>query len=153
MSFEVKEELGQSQSFDIDNVEVEKLSNLFQKLEKDSDPTDTSIVDASYYSTFLFCDPRSVNPIKKEDFLKFIPMMSREYSDMGFKSKKVKKLNINKLDSLYFQVQVDWEMLFERNGKTKKIDDIKATYILKKEDDWFKIIMQLDHQNLSDIVN
>jgi len=153
MSFKAIEELGLPESSAMENGEYRKLRDFFQALENDSDPGDTSIVDASYHSTFLFCGPQGVDPIQKSDFLNFIPVMSRKFSDMGFKSKRVKNLGVSKLDSLYFQARVNWEMLFERNGKAEVFDNINATYILRKERDSFKIIMQLDHQNLHDMVN
>jgi len=153
MSFKVTEELGLSESLAIDNAEIQAVGKLFDELGRDSDPGDTSIVDASYYSSFLFCDPENVNPIKKEDFLKFMPMMTRQFAEMGFKSKKVKDLYIQKLDKRYFQVRVEWEMLFERDGRTDVFDNIRVTYLLKKEEDSFKIIMQMDHQNLREIVS
>jgi len=153
MSFKVTKELGLSESLVINNAEIQAVGKLFDELGKDSDPTDTSTVDASYHSSFLFCDPENVNSIKKEDFLRIMPMMTRQFTEMGFKSKKVKDLHIHKLDPQYFQVRVEWEMLFERKGKTDIFDNIRVTYLLRKEDELFRIIMQMDHQNLNEIVS
>jgi hypothetical protein len=152
MSFQEKKELGLSEFSDLDPADIQAVCNLFKKIEKDSDPTNTAVVDESYYSAFLFCDPENTNVIKKEDFLKFIPIMSKKYTEMGFKFKKVKNLKVYALDSNYFLVQIYWEMLFNKDGKEIKYDNIKATYILRKEADDFRIILQLDHQILIDIV-
>ena len=47
---------------------------------------------------------------------------------------------------------VDWTLLFERN-KTPETYDIKASYVLKKEETQdYRIILQLDHQKIDEVI-
>ncbi len=155
MSFKSKNELGLSdvccKNF-LNDLETENVWSFFQRFEKDSDPTDLTVAEESYFDNFLFCDPSSANSIKKEDFLKFLPIMTTKYKELGYKDKKLKGLDVIKLNDYYLLVNVTWNMIFVKNDLLNEYDDIKATYILKKEKNGHKIIFHLDHQKLSEIV-
>jgi len=156
MSFKTIEELDLSENYsiaDTEESEVASVKNLFKKLEKDADPADTSIVDSSYADSFLFCDPDNANAVKKEDFLRYLPSMAEMYKKTGFQKKRIKSLEAVKLDENYMLIRLVWKMEFGKDENVKTIDNIKATYILKKETDGnFQIVVQLDHQKLTDII-
>ena len=146
---------------DLFDVNLKKCSNepqardvwyFFKRFEKDSNPDDLTLAEESYFRTFLFCDPGNADSVKKADFLKFLPIMAAKYKELGFKEKAVKKIRVIKLNENYLLADVIWKMKFEKNGKVLDIDDIRATYILKNEEDGYKIIFQLDHQNPGDLI-
>ncbi|MBI9103770.1 MAG: hypothetical protein JEY99_15245 [Spirochaetales bacterium] len=156
MSFKTIEELELSEIMGIKgaaDLELSSLQDFFRRLEKDSDPEDTSIVDSSYSSSFLFGDPDSANAVKKEDFLKFLPQIAGIYQKMGFQKKELDSLKAIKLGADYILLHVRWKMFFRNGGNDRILDNIRASYILKQDTgNNYQIILQLDHQKLGELI-
>ena len=153
MSFKTIDELDLSEGFSMEcanDSEVKAVWSFFQRFEEDTDPNDLSIPEESYFTGFLFCNPEKVDLINREDFLRFLPAMTVKYEESGFKEKRVKGIKVLRLDEKYLLANVSWIMKFGKDEQEQEFDDIKATYILKNEEDDYKIILQLDHQKLSD---
>ena len=155
MSFKTIEELDLSEKLipeDSNNSEVKTLLSFFKRFEKNSEPTDVSAAEESYNDRFLFCDPDNTSFIIKDDFLKFLPAMSRKYSELGLGHKEVDELKAIELDKNHLLVYVNWKIFIKKEFEEQKAHNIKATYILKRDDDRYSIVLQLDHQILSDLI-
>ena len=110
---------------------------------------DVEQIAACYADVFLFAGPESVQCVKKEDFMKLLPMRKEFFRSRGLVSSNIASLEISSLDSKYTLVKVVWNMLFERNASEPIRSQNAASYVLSRTNDRFQVVFQIDHQDLS----
>jgi hypothetical protein len=67
-------------------------------------------------------------------------------------SSRVDSVEATTLDSKYILVKTVWNMLIRANDGDEVTRKTSATYILSSIEDSFEIVFQLDHQDLTKIV-
>ncbi len=115
--------------------------------------SDIAGIGALYADTFLFAGPKGVQAVKKEDFLKAIPMIKDRFTAMGLRETQLGSFDSTALNSKYVLAQTGWTMTVRTPAGAMKQVDAFATYILwQKEDGMLVIVFQLDHQDLATLI-
>ena len=90
--------------------------------------------------------------MKKEDFVKVLPRRKDFMKAAGLLSSRVDSVETSELDSKYMLVKTVWNMSFRANNGDAVTRKSLATYVLSTIADSFEIVFQLDHQDLTKIV-
>jgi hypothetical protein len=128
-----------------------RLSAFFEAYEKAIQPDSNADLCGFYHQSFLFAGPKGAQPVKLEDFARFVPKMSADARARGLASTTLKSHEIVPLDNLYSLARVIWDITFRQGGKPDHHIDTRATYILMRVESSFRIVAQIDHQDLSRI--
>lgn len=120
----------------------------FEDYEKGSNTSDFELISSQYNDSFMFADPKGVQAVRKEDFLKAIPARDGFFKAVGLISSRIQSLEETRLDDDYVSVKVFWKMQFANGLEQPVVIEISTTYILHKQMNSLRIVFQLDHQDL-----
>ena len=110
---------------------------------------DLSFLGTAYGETFMFAGPGGVQVVKRDDFLKVVPKRGAFFRAAGLIASEVGRLEEMRLDVKHTMVQAQWNLRFEEGAWAPIIDEIAATYILRRQENSLQIVFQLDHQDLT----
>lgn len=105
-------------------------------------------IDHRYNENFLFVDKHTSSWIEINKLKLYTQKLKQKYKDNGFRESRVKRFEYLFLDSDFALVKVFLTLVFIIRNTEKEIDNINATYIVKRVDENWKILVQIDHQNL-----
>jgi ketosteroid isomerase-like protein len=125
------------------------IREFFDGYAKATGSLDLTFLGAAYGDTFLFASPGGVQAVKREDFLKVVPRRAAFFKATGLVASEVRGLEEMRLDENHIMVQVQWSLRFEKGPGQAIIDEIAATYVLRRQDGSWQIVFQLDHQDLA----
>lgn len=111
---------------------------------------DAATISVLYADAFMFGDPRGVQPVKKEDFLRVLPRRAEFFRAAGLLSSNLESVEASPLDARYVLVKTVWVMRFARGADEPALSRNSASYILQTAGDSFQIVFQLDHQDLAE---
>jgi Domain of unknown function (DUF4440) len=128
------------------------VEEFFRRYEQANSDFDVQLIAKLYADTFMFGNPQGVQAVKKEEFIKVLPLRKDFMKTAGLVSSRVDSAEASTLDSKYILVRTVWNMRFRTNNGDEVARKTSATYILSSSGDSFEIVFQLDHQDLMKIV-
>jgi hypothetical protein len=130
--------------------EVSKsIREFFDAYAKATGSLDLTFLGAAYGDTFMFASPSGIQAVKRDDFLKVVPKRGAFFRAAGLLASEVRTLEEMRLDEKHTMVQTRWNLRFEKAPGHPIIDEIAATYILRRQESSLQIVFQLDHQDLT----
>jgi hypothetical protein len=124
------------------------IRDFFEAYAKATGSLDLAFFESAYGETFMFAGPSGVQAVKRADFLKVVPRREAFFRTAGLVLSEVRRLEETRLDEKHTMVQAHWTLRFEKDPERPIIDEIAATYVLRRQDSW-QIVFQLDHQDLT----
>ena len=121
----------------------------FAQYERANALSDVSAIAALYADVFLFGGPAGVRSVNKADFVKVIPMRKQYFASLGLVETKVASIEETALDKKYLLARTSWTMAFRVAGEQRELH-AAATYILERTGEALAIVMQIDHQDLTE---
>ena len=128
---------------------MDEVRQFFADFESALVDSDVERIGACYADVFLFGGPQGTQSVRKEDFLKVIPRRKEYFASLGLKSTKLDSLVATEMDSKYTFVKTTWDMCFDRGGEVVHSQNA-ASYILARTNGRFGIVVQIDHQDLTE---
>jgi ketosteroid isomerase-like protein len=125
------------------------IREFFEAYAKATKSLDLAFLGSAYGDTFMFAGPGGVQAVKRDDFLKVIPKRGAFFKAAGLMTTEVRRLEEIRLDETHTMVRSYWSMRFEKGSGHPIIEEIAATYILRREQEAWRIVFQLDHQDLT----
>jgi ketosteroid isomerase-like protein len=125
------------------------IREFFDAYAKATGSLDLAFLGSAYGDTFMFAGPGGVQAVKRDDFLKAVPKRSAFFRATGLVSSEVRRLEEMRLDEKHTMVQAYWSLRFEKDAGRPIIDEIAATYVIRREEASWQIVFQLDHQDLA----
>jgi SnoaL-like protein len=125
------------------------IKEFFDAYAKATGSLDLAFLGSAYGDTFLFASPGGAQAVKREDFLKVVPKRGAFFKAAGLVASHVRGLEETRLDENHTMVKVRWSLQFEKGPEHSIIDEIAATYVLRRQQESWQIVFQLDHQDLS----
>src|SRR6202049_893396 len=124
----------------------------FRLYEQANNDFDVQLISKLYADTFMFANLQGVQAVKKEDFVKVLPRRKDFMKAAGLLSSRVDFVEATALDSKYMLVKTVWNLRIRANNGDEVASKTSATYILSTVGDSFEIVFQVDHQDLTKIV-
>ena len=125
-----------------------KVYKFFGQYQRAMADSDVERMAALYADVFLFGDPAGVRSVSKEDFIRVLLRRKEFFVSVGLTSSMIHTLDVSELSSSYVLASVAWIMRFERRDRQPVESINAASYILFVVGDSFRIVVQLDHQDL-----
>src|SRR5262245_28053182 len=94
---------------------------------------DLAFLESAYGDTFMFAGPGGVQAVKRDDFLKVVPKRGAFFKAAGLVASKIRRLEETRLDENHTMVQTQWSMQFEKDPGRSIVDEIAATYVLRRQ--------------------
>ncbi len=124
------------------------VTTFFKSYEKAIKSSDPALMSQIYGESFLFGGPSGSQSVKLEDFLRIVPQRAGFMKSLGLTATCLKSLESAPMDDHYTMVRVVWEMQVEKVEKEPRKLSAEASYILQGREDGFRIVAQIDHQDL-----
>src|SRR5438445_12853869 len=125
------------------------IREFFDAYAKATGSLDLAFLGTAYGDTFMFASPSGIQAVKRDDFLKVVPKRGAFFRAAGLVASEVRRLEETRLDETHTMVQTRWTLRFEKEPGRPIIDEIAATYILRRQETSLQIVFQLDHQDLT----
>jgi ketosteroid isomerase-like protein len=125
------------------------IREFFDAYAKATGSLDLTFLGSAYGDTFLFVGPGGVQAVKRDDFLKVVPKRGAFFKAAGLVASEIRRLEETRLDENHTMVQAQWSLQFEKDPGRPIIDEIAATYVLRRQQGSWQIVFQLDHQDLA----
>ncbi len=81
-------------------------------------------------------------------FLAMLPKRTAFVQSAGLAETKLESVETNPLDDRYTLARVVWIMLVKKPGHPDQCLRTRATYLLLGSEDGFRVVAQIDHQDL-----
>lgn len=124
------------------------LQTFFQDCERAIAPQSSFGPDHLYHSSFLFAGPQGAQTVKLEDFLRALPRMTAAAQARGVVATRLQSCQSTPWDDRYTQVRVCWRLTIRQPDQSFAHQDAWATYLLMQTAEGWRIIAQVDHQDL-----
>ena len=125
-----------------------EVKQFFEGYERANAEFEPEKMAAFYADTFMFAGPNGIQPVQKEGFIKILPKRKEFFRSVGLAASSIEAIESSQLDSKYVLVKAVWKMRFDRGAGPPLHSPASSTYILLSEGDSFRIVFQLDHQDL-----
>jgi hypothetical protein len=102
-----------------------------------------------YSRSVLFASKDTNQSVPIEKMSVIVQKMTQNFKNIGYLESNITKAEYFELDISHYLLKIYIKMNFLRNNIQQSIENIKATYIVAKEEGKWKMIMQIDHQDLS----
>ena len=119
----------------------------FEQAIKTGDPSELAHI---YNEDFLFGASIGPQTVSRIEFLKAIGHKSGFLKDLGLLSTRVVSVDVSPMDADYTLARVEWEMEVEKDLKPAQLVRVEASYILHRLVDGFKVVAQIDHDDLAE---
>jgi hypothetical protein len=96
----------------------------------------------------MFAKTQGTQVVKNDDFIKALPKRSEFLKTVGLISSKLMTYAETTLDDTYVLVKIAWNQLYEKAEKPQIEDETLATYLVRENANTYKIVLQIDHQDL-----
>jgi hypothetical protein len=113
---------------------------------------DNETLTSLYADTFMFGGVQGAQAVKAEDFKLVLPKRQGFFASIGLRLTELVALDETVLSEKYTLAKVTWRMTYEKKEQEKIQDTTYATYVLCHDGEGYKIILQLDHQDLTERV-
>ena len=124
----------------------------FQAYEKAIASNDPTLFGSIYHTSFLFGGPQGAQTIALTDFLRVIPQRASFTRKLGLLETKLASVESSDLSPHYAVSKVDWDMTVERAEPASRTLRTTATYLLLRVGDGFRIVGQIDHHDLLEVL-
>ena len=131
------------------SITVEEFVGRYEQANNDFD---VQLIASLYADVFMFGNPQGVQAVRKEDFVKVLPRRKHFMKEAGLLSSRIDSVEASQLDSKYTLVKTTWKMRVRINQGADLTTLTSATYVLSTTEAAFEIVFQLDHQDLTKIL-
>lgn len=126
----------------------EAVREFFDEYARATGSLDLAVLGSAYGDIFMFASPGGVQAIKRDDFLKVVPKRGAFFRAAGLAASEVRRLEETRLDDEHTMVKAYWSLRFEKDPGRSFVEEIAATYVLRRQEGAWQIVFQLDHQDL-----
>src|SRR5262245_2977011 len=109
---------------------------------------DVTRVAELYAESFLFSGPQSASAVRRDDFVKVLPKRRAVFRSIGLTRMSLDGTSEMTVDERHVLARVEWRAEIEREGTRTSIGGLAATYLLRRHEQSFQIVAQVDHDDL-----
>jgi hypothetical protein len=108
---------------------------------------------AGFHSTVLTLDPVSVTPVTREQVVASLPGRKEFFAGLGITGMTVDSLDESPVDEQHTLVRSTWRLERAESSSIPEGTIFTSTYLLRKVDGEWQIVVYLNHQDLRALVS
>jgi hypothetical protein len=108
---------------------------------------------AGFHSTVLTLDPVSVTPVTREQVVASLPGRKEFFAGLGITGMTLDSLDESPVDEQHTLVRSTWRLERAESSSIPEGTIFTSTYLLRKVDGEWQIVVYLNHQDLRALVS
>jgi hypothetical protein len=108
---------------------------------------------AGFHSTLLTLDPVSVTPVTREQVVASLPKRKEFFAGLGITGMTLDSLDESPVDEQHTLVRSTWRLERTPSSSIPEGTIFTSTYLLRKVDGEWQIVVYLNHQDLRTLVS
>jgi hypothetical protein len=120
----------------------------FQRYQRAGDRLDSEALPSMFSSVFLSLDPNSAAAVSPHALLAALPRRKQLFRAIGSDGLELADISETPLDDLHTLVRTSWRVRMHNPAPRDPIV-LLSTFILRKEDGAWRIVLYLNHQDLA----
>jgi len=124
------------------------VTTFFQAYQEVLQSGESDALTRIYHESFLFGGTAGAQTVDRAAFLTMVPKRTAFVKSLGLTETLLGSVDSSALDERYTLAKVVWVMKVEKTGKPVQHLEASATYVLLRFEDSFRIVVQIDHQDL-----
>jgi hypothetical protein len=107
---------------------------------------------AGFYPTLLTLDPVSVTPVTREQVVASLPRRKEFFAGLGITGMTLDSIDESPIDEQHTLVRSTWRLERTQSSSVPEGTIFTSTYLLRKVDSKWQIVVYLNHQDLRTLV-
>jgi len=120
----------------------------FQRYERAAEDIDGQELTALFAEVFMSLDASSVHAMSPQALLAGLPRRKQLFEAIGSEGMELAELSETPLDDRHTLVRTSWNLRM-RNGTGRDPISLRSTFILRKDDRAWRIVLYLNHQDMA----
>ena len=122
----------------------------FQRYQRAGDRLDGEALEGMFSSVFLSLDPKSAAAVSPHALLAVLPRRKQLFEAIGSDGLELADITELPLDDLHTLVRTSWRLQL-RNQAARDPFCLLSTFLLRKDDGAWRIVVYLNHQDMSQV--
>jgi hypothetical protein len=120
----------------------------FERYERAGEDLDSEALTSSFSDVFMSLDAGSAAAVSPQALLAALPRRKQLFESIGSDGLELTDISEMPLDGLHTLVRTSWRLRM-RNGSPHDPIFLRSTFILRKEDGTWHIVLYLNHQDMN----
>jgi hypothetical protein len=120
----------------------------FRRYERAAEDLDTQALASMFCAVFLSMDASSAAAVSPEALLAALPRRKQLFEAIGSDGLELADISETPLDELHTLVRTSWHLRL-RNQPPRDPVCLRSTFILRKDDEAWRIVVYLNHQDMT----
>jgi hypothetical protein len=120
----------------------------FRRYERAAEDIDSEELTALFADVFMSLDASSVNTLSPQALLAGLPRRKQLFESIGSDGMELADLSEMPLDDRHTLVRTSWNLRI-RNGVPRDPISLRSTFILRRDDGAWRIVLYLNHQDMA----
>jgi len=124
----------------------------FRRFERASEDLDREALTSLFCDVFMSLDASSAAAVSPQALLAALPRRKQLFEAIGSDGLELADISETPLDDLHTLVRTSWNLRM-RNQAPREPVCLRSTFILRKADQSWRIVLYLNHQDMSKLFN
>ena len=120
----------------------------FQRYERAAEDIDNEELAALFADVFMSLDASSMHALSPQALLAALPRRRQLFEVIGSDGMELAELSETPLDDRHTLVRTSWNLRM-RNGTGRDPISLRSTFILRRDDGAWRIVLYLNHQDMT----
>ena len=120
----------------------------FRRYERAAEDIDRDELTALFADVFMSLDASSMHALSPQALLAALPRRRQLFEAIGSDGMELAELSETPLDNRHTLVRTSWNLRM-RNGTGRDPISLRSTFILRRDDGAWRIVLYLNHQDMA----
>jgi hypothetical protein len=120
----------------------------FRRYERAAEDLDSEALTSCFYAVFLSLDAGSATTLSPQALLSALPRRKQLFEAIGSDGLELADINELPLDDLHKLVRTSWNLRMRHQPPRDPVC-LRSTFILRKDDGAWRIVLYLNHQDMT----
>jgi hypothetical protein len=120
----------------------------FSRYERAAEDLDSEALTSSFCAAFMSLDASSATALSPQALLAALPRRKQLFQAIGSDGLELAEISETPLDGLHTLVRTSWNLRM-RNEQPRDPVCLRSTFILRKDDGAWRIVLYLNHQDMN----
>jgi hypothetical protein len=120
----------------------------FRRYERAAEDLDSEALTSCFYAVFLSLDAGSATTLSPQALLSALPRRKQLFEAIGSDGLELADINELPLDDLHTLVRTSWNLRMRHQPPRDPVC-LRSTFILRKDDGAWRIVLYLNHQDMT----